>query len=79
MNTIALDVLQKHKDNILVLDGYWISNARPDSRETDKTNSIGPKLIHPGKEVLLGMVRMYWTILVVASSSADCLSKSKAI
>ena len=62
-NQIAWDVLKRH-DNIQVVDGYWMSLARPDNREVDGQARIGKKLSHPGTEVLMAMVQL-WSHVVV--------------
>lgn len=68
MNAIAYSILKKEKyKNIFVLDGYWVSHARPDNRWADKTNSIGQNLIHPGPEVLHAMIQVFWNLVHVAS------------
>lgn len=72
INSIAFSILDKF-DTIHVLDGFWITLARPDNRWKDKTNSIGQNLIHPGYEVLQGMVHMFWNFVLASTSSGKCL------
>lgn len=75
-NTIAYNILQELKlANILVLDGYWVTHARPDNRWSSKVNDIGEKLVHPGKETFNGMIQMYWTLLLMAITP-DCAGKT---
>jgi hypothetical protein len=67
-NEIAFEVLQEHNTNgsndqekILIMDGYWITYARPDNREY---GDIGKKLSHPGDEGLSAMSRIWAKIIV---------------
>lgn len=62
-NTIATTLLESHP-YIGVVDGYWISLARPDNREIGPRAAIGPKLSHPGIEVVHAMVRI-WSMVVL--------------
>lgn len=57
-NEVVFEVLAD-VDTISVVDGYWVSLARPDNREIGK---IGKKLSHPGNEVIDAMIRIWWTI-----------------
>jgi len=67
-NGIAYDVLKDFSPMISIMDGYWISYARPDNREI----TIGPKqalekkLSHPGFEVVSTLLRQ-WTSIVAQS------------
>jgi hypothetical protein len=65
-NRIAVETLEKDyaANAFLVVDGYWITLARPDHRETDRQARIGKKLSHPGPEVVDAMVRI-WTMILV--------------
>jgi hypothetical protein len=65
-NRIAVETLENHyaANTFLVVDGYWITQARPDHRETDRQVHIGKKLSHPGPEVVDAMVRI-WTMILV--------------
>ena len=66
-NRLALETLKEDhfaKSNFKIVDGYWITLARPDNRETDRKVSTGKKLSHPGLEVVDAMVRV-WTMLVI--------------
>jgi hypothetical protein len=67
-NEIAFEVLQEMNqrknndmDKIHVMDGYWITYARPDNREFGST---GKKLAHPGEEVVSAMTRI-WSQMIV--------------
>jgi hypothetical protein len=60
-NDIAYGVLSKHRGDIHIMDGFWITYARPDNREIGST---GKKLSHPGFEVLSFMTRI-WSQLIV--------------
>ena len=55
-NDIAFEVLQDYKNDIAIMDGYWITYPRPDNREV---GDIGKKLSHPGVEVLGAMTRKF--------------------
>lgn len=64
-NEIAIQTLQESDyPEFTILDGYWVSLARPDNTEITKENSIGPHLVHPGKEVFSAMTRMLWTVVL---------------
>lgn len=55
-NDIAFDIIHKY-ENIRVIDGYWVTLARPDNRQIGLVNNRGKHLVHPGEEVLEAMVR----------------------
>ena len=61
-NRIAAEFLSPppYQDKIQIVDGYWITLARPDNREIDKESNLSKKLSHPGAEVVQAMVRI-WT------------------
>ena len=59
-NEIAFEVLNGFP-RIQIMDGYWITYARPDNREIGDT---GKKLSHPGVEVLSAMTRK-WVMLMM--------------
>lgn len=54
-NDIAYKVISS-KD-ICILDGYWMTLARPDNRQMGVVSNRGKHLVHPGEEVLEAMVR----------------------
>jgi hypothetical protein len=60
-NNVALRVLDGY-DGFDIVDGYWLSLARPDNRQVDKANAVGKHLVHPGLEVLQAMVRTWMTV-----------------
>jgi hypothetical protein len=62
-NEIAVNVLldSKYVNDIYIMDGYWITYARPDNREV---GSIGQKLSHPGLEVQSAMTRVWATMIL---------------
>ncbi|KAL3919435.1 MAG: hypothetical protein SGARI_007209 [Bacillariaceae sp.] len=67
-NEIAVDVINEMnrksspKNEIIhMMDGYWMTYARPDNREI---GDIGKKLSHAGDEVLSVMARM-WSKMIV--------------
>jgi hypothetical protein len=62
-NQIAYDVLSG-VDGIHVLDGYWLTLARPDNRQVGLGNKLGKHLVHPGQEVLHAMVRVWMHVLL---------------
>lgn len=61
-NEQAVQILQQRHPEIMIMDGYHVSYARPDHREIDVKSAIGKKLSHPGDEVISAMVRM-WSML----------------
>jgi hypothetical protein len=69
LNNIAFRVFDEFK-NIVAIDAYWLSLARPDNREVDRVNSVGKHLVHPGLDVLEAMTRS-WMNLVL--SRLDCI------
>ena len=60
-NSVAIEVIGSSMD---IVDGFWISLARPDNREVDERGKIGPKLSHPGHEVVHAMVNV-WLALAI--------------
>ena len=64
-NDIAYDVLKDSFPTIPVMDGYWITHARPDNREIHRglKKTLSSKLSHPGVEVVLTMLRTWVTIV----------------
>jgi hypothetical protein len=60
-NEIAFGVFQKYRKDIQIMDGYWITYARPDNREIGTT---GKKLSHPGLEVQSAMTSI-WSMLIL--------------
>lgn len=67
-NEIAYDVLKDSFPEIPIMDGYWISYARPDNREITPglKKALEKKLSHPGLEVVLTLLRQ-WTTIVLQS------------
>jgi len=66
-NQIAMETLgeeQFRNSNIRILDGYWITLARPDNRETSSRADTGKKLAHSGFEVVDAMVQVWSTLLI---------------
>jgi hypothetical protein len=63
---VAWNVLQPYMSrmNMYIVDGYWVSLARPDHREVDNKSSIGKKLSHPGRDIILVLVRTWWDLIV---------------
>lgn len=60
-NVIAYDILKAYSEKIQIMDGYWITYARPDNREV---GDVGNKLSHPGLEVQGAMARI-WSMLIL--------------
>lgn len=50
----------------LVIDGYYITLARPDHREIGEDNAIGKHMVHPGTEVVDAMARIWLTVVLNA-------------
>jgi hypothetical protein len=67
-NELAYQVIQDNFPTISVMDGYWISYARPDNREINMgpKKALEKKLSHPGVEVASAMLRT-WTTIVAQS------------
>ena len=63
LNHIAFRVFDDY-DGFDIVDGYWVTLARPDNRQVDEYNSIGKHLVHPGMEVLRAMVRTWMTLVL---------------
>lgn len=80
-NKVALEVLmevEKEEEspsdfNISIMDGYWISLARPDHTEISDLNAIGPHLVHPGVEVISAMTRTFLMIIMRDLCSNDAM------
>jgi len=68
-NEIAFEVLSSSK--IRMMDGYWITLARPDNRQIGLVSNRGRHLVHPGEEVLRAMVRNWIHVLLEHFASAD--------
>lgn len=67
-NQIALDVLHNKEfssSNIHIMDGWWVSYARPDNREISpgKKKATEKKLSHPGYEVIGAMIQNFAAIV----------------
>lgn len=65
-NEIAYQVMhQGNRSSIRgILDGYWVTLARPDNREIGVVSNRPKHMVHPGKEVLLTMVRNWVLVLL---------------
>lgn len=61
-NEVATRILRQKFPQVQIVDGYYISYARPDNREIDFKSALGKKLSHPGAEVMSAMVRT-WSML----------------
>ena len=48
----------------LIVDGYYITLARPDHREIGEDNAIGKHMVHPGIEVVDAMARVWLTVVL---------------
>ena len=67
-NEIAIQVLQTSTyDDFSIMDGFWISLARPENTEIQEDNFIGPHLVHPGEEVIAAMAKQF-SMLVLQHS-----------
>ncbi|CAB9496053.1 expressed unknown protein [Seminavis robusta] len=71
-NDIAYEVMKDSFPTIPVMDGYWVSYARPDNREVSsaKKKALEKKLSHPGVEVVSAMLRT-WTTIVAQSELCE--------
>ena len=62
-NNVALRVLDNY-EGFDIVDGYWMSLARPDNRQVDQLQAVGKHLVHPGLEVLGAMGRVWMTLVL---------------
>lgn len=74
INDIAFDVLANsdQANDIHIMDGFWMSLARPDNTEMGPRNQIGKHMVHPGVEVMDAMARK-WMHIVVRFMCSDAL------
>jgi hypothetical protein len=70
-NDIAYDAMKIQFPSIPIMDGFWVSYARPDNREVTarKKKALEKKLSHPGKEVVYTMLR---TLSNIVAQSNVC-------
>lgn len=64
-NRVALDTLRSFKD-VYVMDGYWLTYARPDHREVTPPNTLSDKLVHAGPEVYSVLTRQFAAMILDA-------------
>ena len=71
INDIAFDVLANadNADDILIMDGFWTSLARPDNTEMGPRNQIGKHMVHPGVEVMDALARKFMHIMMRSTCS----------
>ena len=71
INEIAFDVLANadNADDVLIMDGFWTSLARPDNTEMGPRNQIGKHMVHPGVEVMDALARKFMHIMVRSTCS----------
>jgi hypothetical protein len=50
-NHAAWEVLQPFSNEIAAMDAYWLTLSRLDHRESDRSNSLGKRLIRAGPQV----------------------------
>ena len=64
-NDIVFDVMKESFPTIPIMDGYWVSYARPDNREINMgpKQALAKKMSHPGNEVVLAMLRSWVTVV----------------
>jgi hypothetical protein len=46
------------------MDAYWLTLSRPDHRESDRFNSLGPKLVHAGPQVYYVLMRASGAMMI---------------
>ena len=69
-NEVAKEVVEDASGGRFpIVDGYYITLARPDHREIGEDNAIGKHMVHPGVEVVDAMARIWLT--VIANVSAE--------
>ena len=59
-NNVALRVLDNY-EGFDIVDGYWMSLARPDNCQVDQLQAVGKHVTHPGLEVLGAKGRVWMT------------------
>jgi len=71
INDIAFDVLANadNANDILIMDGFWTSLARPDNTEMGPRNQIGKHMVHPGVEVMDALARKFMHIMLRSTCS----------
>ena len=71
INEIAFDALANadNADDVLIMDGFWTSLARPDNTEMGPRNQIGKHMVHPGVEVMDALARKFMHIMVRSTCS----------
>jgi hypothetical protein len=47
-----------------IMDGFFMTAARPDNREVTNSNALGCKMVHPGIEVVDAMTQV-WTTMII--------------
>lgn len=64
INDIAIQTLKVSKyTKFFIMDGYWLSLARPDNTEIVSDQSIKNHMVHTGKEVYSAMCRMILMVI----------------
>mmetsp|Transcript_28003 Transcript_28003/g.80943 ORF Transcript_28003/g.80943 Transcript_28003/m.80943 type:complete len:556 (-) Transcript_28003:33-1700(-) len=64
-NEAAKETVDDASDGtFFVVDGYYITLARPDHREIGEDNAIGKHMVHPGIEVVDAMAKIWLTALL---------------
>ena len=63
-NQVAMETVEEASGGrFLIVDGYYITLARPDHREIGEDNAIGKHMVHPGVEVVHAMAQIWLTIV----------------
>ena len=63
-NEVAMEVVEDASGGRFpIVDGYYITLARPDHREIGEDNAIGKHMVHPGVEVIESMARIWLTAI----------------
>ena len=63
-NRAAMEIVENASGGRFpIVDGYYITLARPDHREIGEDNAIGKHMVHPGVEVVDAMARVWLTVV----------------
>jgi len=64
MNKEALDIVQQSKNDIQVLDNFWLTYPRPDDTQIQKDGSTGAHLVHPGEPIAAVSIRKIFMMIM---------------
>ena len=64
LNAVAWEIMNERQ--ILVMDSYWLTLARPDHRQITMENTLSQHLVHAGEEVYSVLLRKWLAIILDA-------------